>query len=62
DGIEAAQRIRESADIPIIFMTGYQDKGTRERARALEPLAFLEKPVRLGDLQSILRSVQTGSP
>jgi CheY-like chemotaxis protein len=62
DGIEAACKIREHSDTPIIFMTGYQDKTTRARAQALSPLAFLEKPVKLQDLQSILASAGMGPP
>jgi DNA-binding NarL/FixJ family response regulator len=57
DGIDAAYKIRDFSETPIIFMTGYQDNATRERAIALRPRAFLTKPVGLYDLKPILDSV-----
>ncbi len=45
DGIETARQILERTAIPIIFMTGYALPNVRERAEALNPAAFLEKPV-----------------
>jgi two-component system, response regulator PdtaR len=50
DGIEAAARIRERSDVPLIFMTGYGDGPMRERARALLPREYLIKPIRMGEL------------
>lgn len=44
-GIEAAARIRERFGIPIIFMTGYSDQRTREKAEAVEPEGFFVKPI-----------------
>jgi signal transduction histidine kinase len=44
DGIECARRIRESRDIPVIYLTAYADKGTVERARATEPYGYVLKP------------------
>ncbi|MCG8478741.1 MAG: response regulator [Spirochaetales bacterium] len=43
DGISAAEAINR--DIPIIFQTAYVDEGTIDRARSLNPIAVLEKPV-----------------
>ena len=54
DGIDAARKIREFLPSPIIFMSGYLDRSTRERAAALQPLAFLAKPVQLVDLDPLL--------
>jgi two-component system, response regulator PdtaR len=45
DGIEAAEKIEEALGTPIIFMTGYDDKETRERALSLKPLGFMVKPI-----------------
>ncbi|WFN34179.1 response regulator [Methanogenium sp. S4BF] len=45
DGIEAATRIREFSDIPIIFLTAYTDSRTKERAEGVRPYAFLPKPI-----------------
>jgi CheY-like chemotaxis protein len=43
DGIEAAGRIRERFGIPVIYLTAYGDEGTRKRARATDPIAYLVK-------------------
>lgn len=45
DGIEAAREIRGQYGTPIIFMTGYSDQETFDRAQQVGPAAFLEKPV-----------------
>ncbi|MCF7945897.1 MAG: response regulator [Spirochaetia bacterium] len=45
DGIEAAAQIQNIRTTQIIFMTGYDDPETRGRANALNPLAFLNKPL-----------------
>lgn len=44
DGIEAADEIRARLGIGSIFVTANADLGTRERAKAVQPLGFLEKP------------------
>jgi CheY-like chemotaxis protein len=45
DGIDAASRIMEETGAGIVFMTGYDDEGTKNRALALRPLGFLDKPI-----------------
>jgi CheY-like chemotaxis protein len=57
DGIEAAQQIRASASIPIIFMTGYPEKNLAERAEQVNPLGYFIKPINLHDLKPIIDSV-----
>jgi PAS domain S-box-containing protein len=44
DGIEAAGRIREELDIPIIFITAYGDKKTIERAKVQDAFGYILKP------------------
>lgn len=44
DGIEAAQKIRESCDIPVIYLTAYADDEFFQRAQVTEPYAYLLKP------------------
>ena len=58
DGIEAAQQIQETTDIPIIFMTGYPDKAIEERAKKLNPLGFFIKPVRVVTLKPLIDSIE----
>ncbi len=44
DGIETAQRLRDSYDLPIIYLTAYGDQATFERAKQTLPLACVSKP------------------
>lgn len=44
DGIDAAAKIRERADIPIIYLTAFSDQETLARAADTEPAAYLLKP------------------
>ena len=50
DGIEAAQRIRSTLDIPVIFISAYVDQKLLERARATHPAGFINKPFTTKDL------------
>jgi len=44
DGIETAQKIRVSCDIPVIYLTAYADDEFFRRAQVTEPYAYLLKP------------------
>jgi len=46
DGVETAARIREHHDIPIIYLTGYSDEQTIDRAKRTAPFAYILKPFR----------------
>ena len=56
DGIDLAKRIRETHDIPIVFLTAYADPATLERTRAAAPLGYIVKPF---DQRDIEVTVQT---
>ncbi|EPR44037.1 response regulator receiver protein [Desulfovibrio sp. X2] len=45
DGIEACSRIKQAADIPVVYVTAYSDQDTRGRAALTNPAAYLIKPV-----------------
>ena len=45
DGIEAAAEIRERFHLPVIFLTAYADRTTLDRAKMVEPFAYLVKPL-----------------
>lgn len=45
DGIDAAKEIRTRFGSRIVFVTANTDPGTRARADAVKPTAFLEKPL-----------------
>lgn len=44
DGIEVAARIKQSRDIPVIFLTAYADEATLKRATKQDPFAYIVKP------------------
>lgn len=44
DGVEAAEKIRLQADIPIIYLTAYADSDTLSRAKVSEPFGYIVKP------------------
>jgi two-component system, response regulator PdtaR len=58
DGIDAAEEIRRRFGIGSIFVTANSDRQTRERAQAVGPLGFLEKPLTESRLRLGLRMVE----
>lgn len=54
DGIDTARVLRDRFDVPVIFLTGLADEATMERARELDPLGYLVKPVKAEDLRTAL--------
>lgn len=54
DGIEAASIIKSENNIPVIFITGYEDQAIRERAELLNPLGYLIKPLDMNKLKTII--------
>ncbi|MGA7937933.1 MAG: ATP-binding protein [Kovacikia sp.] len=45
DGIQAAEQIWGCFQIPIIYVTGFSDKTTLERAKMTQPFGYILKPV-----------------
>jgi len=56
-GIEAAQKIRDFSDVPIIFITGNSDKEHREKAEATSNSYYLIKPVEFEDLKETISEI-----
>jgi two-component system, cell cycle sensor histidine kinase and response regulator CckA len=54
DGIEAARRIRETLDVPIVYLTAHSDDDTFGRARATDPVAYVLKPFDRRSLKAAL--------
>lgn len=52
DGIEAAQKIRDSYDIPVVYLTAYSDERTLKRAKITEPFGYIIKPFEDRELHS----------
>jgi PAS domain S-box-containing protein len=44
DGIETASEIRKRLNIPIVYLTAYEDDKTLKRARVTQPEAYILKP------------------
>lgn len=44
DGLEAAAAIHSRFDIPVVYLTGYADQQTLERAKLTSPFGYLLKP------------------
>jgi PAS domain S-box-containing protein len=44
DGIETAAEIRKRYNIPIVYLTAYEDDKTLKRAKVTEPMGYILKP------------------
>ncbi|NLX03781.1 MAG: response regulator [Phycisphaerae bacterium] len=56
DGIEAAERIHRSLDIPVVYLTAHGDEATADRAHASKPYGYVLKPY---DEQCLCRTIRT---
>ena len=45
DGIQAAQKIKELYDIPLVYVTAFADQELLDRAKITEPFGYILKPV-----------------
>lgn len=52
DGIEAAQKIRDAYDVPVVYLTAYSDERTLKRAKITEPFGYIIKPFEDRELHS----------
>lgn len=57
NGIEATQQIKEKMDIPVIFLTAYEDKKTMDKAQETNPLGYIIKPFEEDFLVSFIKKV-----
>lgn len=56
DGIQAAEKIRLSFGMPVIFMTGYSDEDMIEKAKTVKPWTILSKPLDIAKLKTAIKS------
>lgn len=54
NGIEAAARISERSDVPVIYMTCLSDRKVFERAIATNPYGYIIKPYEINELRSAI--------
>jgi two-component system, LytTR family, response regulator LytT len=54
NGIEAADEIRKTCSIPIIFLTAYADESTLSKAKVTEPFGYILKPFKEIDLHTTI--------
>jgi len=52
DGIEAAEKIHQQQDTPIIYLTAYSDEEILERARITEPYGYILKPFKKSEVNA----------
>jgi diguanylate cyclase (GGDEF)-like protein/PAS domain S-box-containing protein len=52
EGVEAARQIRQTTNIPIIFLASSADESTLERARMIGPYGYLLKPFHDSELRA----------
>ncbi len=51
DGIQVAGQIRQQHDIPVVYLTAYEDRGTLERASHTQAFGYIKKPIASSSLQ-----------
>jgi len=54
DGIDAAEKIREDLDIPVIFVTGHAKERFIERAKLVEPFGYILKPFQESQIKAAI--------
>ena len=57
DGIEAAKRIRNRFQIPVVFLTGFADEVTLAKAQEVNPSGFIIKPINEEELKKTLADI-----
>ena len=54
NGIEAADEIRKTCSIPVIFLTAYADESTLSKAKITEPYGYILKPFKEIDIHTTI--------
>lgn len=57
NGIETAKAIQQKLPIPIIFISGYDYQDIQNQTSALQPSAFISKPLIMERLKSLMFSM-----
>ena len=59
DGIDAARRIQNRLDVPVVYLTASTDDENLQRAQNTDPYGYLIKPVKDYDLYSAIETALT---
>jgi PAS domain S-box-containing protein len=51
DGIQVAEQVRRDFDIPVVYLTAYEDPKTLERASRTQAFGYIKKPIDSASLQ-----------
>ncbi|MBN1242402.1 MAG: response regulator [Spirochaetales bacterium] len=54
DGVEAAERLRDISDVPVVFATAYADDETLSRAKSSSPYGYIVKPFQERELRIVI--------
>lgn len=54
DGVEAAEKIRQRSNVPIIYLTAHTDENTLRRAKFTQPVGYTLKPVEQKELVTVV--------
>lgn len=54
DGLQAADHIRRRLDIPVVYLTAYEDDNTLSKAKLTEPYGYLLKPYEKRELHAAI--------
>lgn len=61
NGIDTARKIKEIADVHVIFLSGYSDQDLRSKAEIAQPLAYFTKPVNMNQILEIIDNAAKSS-
>jgi len=56
DGVETAEIINKSYDIPIIFLTAYSDNDILQKAKLINPYGYIIKPINAKELYAMVET------
>jgi len=51
DGIQVAEKVRSEFNIPVVFLTAYEDRETLQRASQTQAFGYIKKPIASASLQ-----------
>ena len=56
DGIELAEQVRLELDVPVVYLTAYEDRATLERASRTQAFGYIKKPIASASLKGSIET------